>query len=104
VIAVVTDQIFDNLVSPRFFGRTLGVHPAAVLVAAIIAARIIGLIGLVLAAPSLATLTLIGRYVIRKMFDLEPFPEPEEAPKPEGQSWTTNTRRLRAWWRSIQRR
>lgn len=102
VVAMVTDQIFDNIVSPRFLGRTLGVHPAAVLVAAIVAARLIGLIGLVLAAPSLATLMLIGRYVIRKMFDLEPFPEPEEAPRLEGSSWADNTRRLRAWWRNIQ--
>jgi predicted PurR-regulated permease PerM len=114
VVAMVTDQIFDNLVSPRVLGRTLGVHPAAVLVAAIIAARLIGLIGLVLAAPSLATLTLIGRYVIRKMFDLEPFPEPEAVPRLEGRSsWADNMRRLRAswkesihrlraWWKNIQ--
>jgi predicted PurR-regulated permease PerM len=76
VVAVIIDQIFDNLVTPRFLGQTLGVHPAAVLVAAIVAARLIGLIGLVLAAPSLATLSLISRYIVRKSSP-EPFPETE---------------------------
>jgi predicted PurR-regulated permease PerM len=105
VVAVITDQVFDNIVTPRFLGQTLGVHPAAVLVAAIIAARLIGLIGLVLAAPSLATLSLIGRYVVRKMFDLEPFPEKEPtASQPEEPPWARGTRRLRAWWRVIQKR
>lgn len=104
IVAVVTDQIFDNLVTPRFFGRTLGVHPAAVLVAAIILARLIGLIGLLLAAPGLATVVLIVRYIIRKMLDLEPFPATAREARPEEPAWSLNTRRLRAWWRTIQRR
>jgi predicted PurR-regulated permease PerM len=76
--AVVLDQIFDNLVSPRLFGNTLGIHPAAVLITALLAANLIGLIGLVLAAPAVATLKLIGRYVIRKMLDLDPWPIEDE--------------------------
>ncbi|HEX9091218.1 MAG TPA: AI-2E family transporter, partial [Anaerolineales bacterium] len=55
IISAIMDQIYDNLVSPRIMGRSLGVHPAAVLVVAIIAANLIGLIGLVLAAPVLAS-------------------------------------------------
>lgn len=79
VLAFLTDQTFDNIVQPRFMGETLGVHPAAVLVAAIIFANLIGLIGLILAAPVVATLKLIGTYVVRKMLDLEPWPN---VPKP----------------------
>ncbi|HSO27725.1 MAG TPA: AI-2E family transporter [Anaerolineales bacterium] len=75
VSAVILDQVFDNYVSPRFLGDRLGVHPAALLVAAIIAANLLGLIGLVLAAPVLATLQLILRYILRKMLDLDPWPE-----------------------------
>jgi predicted PurR-regulated permease PerM len=104
VVAILTDQIFDNLVSPRFMGQTLGVHPAAVLVAAIIAARLIGLIGLILAAPSLATIILFGRYIVRKMFDMEPFPEEEEPAEVDESPWTRGAQQLRIWWRSIQRR
>lgn len=79
ILAFLTDQVFDNIVQPRFMGETLGVHPAAVLVAAIIFANLIGLIGLILAAPVVATLKLIGTYVVRKMLDLEPW---QNVPQP----------------------
>jgi predicted PurR-regulated permease PerM len=79
--AILLDQIFDNLVSPRLFGSTLGIHPAAVLIAAILAANLIGLVGLVLAAPAVATIKLIGRYIIRKMLDLDPWPLEDEQKK-----------------------
>jgi predicted PurR-regulated permease PerM len=73
----VVDQVFDNFVSPRILGESLHINPGAVLVVAIIAANFIGIIGIILAAPVLATAQLIGRYVIRKLLDLDPFPEPE---------------------------
>jgi predicted PurR-regulated permease PerM len=81
ILMWVIDQIFDNYVSPRIFGYTLNVHPAAILIAALIFANFIGVIGLVLAAPVVATLNLLSRYVFRKMFDLDPWPEPENAPQ-----------------------
>ena len=65
----------DNLVTAGLYGKALGVHPAAVLIAAIVAANLLGVIGLLRAAPVLATLTLFGRYAARKMFDLDPWPE-----------------------------
>jgi predicted PurR-regulated permease PerM len=74
-LIVILDQIIDNLITPRLYGQALGVHPAAALVAAIVAANLLGLIGLLLAAPVLATLLLFGRYAARKMFDLDPWPE-----------------------------
>jgi len=86
VLAFLTDQIFDNIVQPRLMGETLGVHPAAVLVAAIIFANLIGLIGLILAAPVVATLKLIGTYVVRKMLDLEPWPDRPAPPPPRSVS------------------
>ncbi|CAG0974345.1 hypothetical protein ANAEL_01356 [Anaerolineales bacterium] len=85
-IALVIDQIFDNLVSPRILSDTLKVHPAAVLVAAIVAANLLGLLGVVVAAPILATVLLLWKYVMRKMLDLNPWPEEEahqSAPPPE---------------------
>lgn len=93
-IAWIIDQIFDNYVSPRVMSQALKVHPAAVLVAAIVAASLIGLIGIVIAAPLLATLTLLGRYILRKMFDLDPWP-PEEPPAapPAPPAWL----RLKGW-------
>jgi len=99
----ILDQIFDNLISPRLLGEALGVHPAGVLIVAIIAANLIGLIGLVLAAPVLATLRLISRYVARKMFDMNPWPEPESSlpTSPLDVPWSRWLRRLRAWGRTL---
>ena len=99
-VSIVVDQVFDNLVSPRILGQSLGVHPAAVLVVAIIAANLIGLVGLVMAAPVLATVQLVGRYTLRKMFDQNPWPEPESAEQPLQPTLLVRLlRRMRAWWR-----
>jgi len=83
-LALFTDQIFDNLVSPRIMADALKVHPAGVLVMALIAANLLGILGVVIAAPFLATIQLIGQYVVRKMFDQDPWPEegPEAADRP----------------------
>lgn len=72
-VAWVTDIIMDNFVVPRLMGDTLKVHPAAVMIAAIISASLFGIIGVLLAAPVLATAKLVFTYVMRKMFDLDPW-------------------------------
>jgi predicted PurR-regulated permease PerM len=87
VFVVIIDQFFDNFVSPRFLGNTLGVHPAAVLVAAIIAANLLGLIGVVLAAPVLASIILVGRYTLRKMLDMDPWPQEPLTLEPVAYPW-----------------
>ena len=86
VIALIVDQIFDNIISPRILSNALKVHPAAVLVAAIIAANLVGLLGVVVAAPILATVALFWRYTMRKMLDLDPWPEeePSQPAPPQG--------------------
>jgi len=80
----VIDWFMDNFITPRIMARTLRVHPAAVLVAAIIAANLMGLLGVIIAAPFLATFLLLGRYIMRKMFDLNPWPKTEPEPPPPG--------------------
>jgi predicted PurR-regulated permease PerM len=77
VVALVIDQIFDNIVSPRILSDALKVHPAAVLVSAIITANLFGILGVVIAAPLLATAMLLWNYTLRKMLDMNPFPEKE---------------------------
>lgn len=98
IACLVLDQIFDNLIVPRLLGQTLGVHPAGVLVAAIVVTNLIGIVGLVLAAPVLATLNLLARYVLRKMFDLSPWPEPEKETARIELPWTRLYAKLRTWW------
>ena len=81
-LALVVDQIFDNFISPRVLSQALKVHPAAVLVAAIVAANLLGILGVVVAAPILATFTLLWNYTMRKMLDLNPWPEMEAKQPP----------------------
>jgi predicted PurR-regulated permease PerM len=76
-LAVLIDQTYDNVVSPRIIAQALRVHPAGVLVAAVMAANVLGLLGVVVAAPILATIALLWRYLLRKMLDLDPWPEGE---------------------------
>ncbi len=76
-LCLILDAVLDNIIVPKFHGDTLGLHPAAVLVAALIAARLIGFVGLVLAAPVLATMVLVSRYFLRKMLDQDPWPPSE---------------------------
>jgi predicted PurR-regulated permease PerM len=82
LMALIIDQIFDNIVSPRIMADVLKVHPAGVLVMALVAANLLGILGVVIAAPILATLKLFGQYVLRKMFDQDPWPEAEAELRP----------------------
>jgi predicted PurR-regulated permease PerM len=96
IIALVIDQIFDNIVSPRILSDALKVHPAAVLVAAIVAANLFGLLGVVVAAPILATAALLWKYTMRKMLDLDPWTEEEihQPPPPPGSRILVSIRRF----------
>jgi predicted PurR-regulated permease PerM len=102
-LALLIDQILDSIVSPRVIAQALKVHPAAVLVAAIIAANLLGLLGVVVAAPILASLALFWRYMVHKMLDLDPWPDDEARQLPPRRASQLFTR-LRRWWRARRRR
>ncbi|MCI0549376.1 MAG: AI-2E family transporter [Anaerolineae bacterium] len=103
IITLIIDQIIDSFVVPRIMARTLKVHPAAVLVTALVAANLLGLLGVVIAAPFLASLTLLGKYTMRKMLDLEPWPEREtELPSPMDSEWIKQIRKL--WAATLRKR
>lgn len=80
VVIFVSGQLVDGIVTPSIFSSALGVHPAALMVAAIVAANLLGFVGLLLAAPVLAAGQLTLHYVFRKMVDLDPWPHPEPEP------------------------
>ncbi len=82
IIAILIDQIFNNLINPRVMASALKVHPAFVLIAALLAANLIGVIGVIIAAPLLATVQLVGTYIVRKMLDRDPWPPEEQTPPP----------------------
>jgi predicted PurR-regulated permease PerM len=71
--AYIIDLIIDQMIQPRFMGDALKLHPAGILVAALIGLNLFGFIGLLLAAPTLATLKLAFDYTMKKMVDEDPW-------------------------------
>lgn len=82
IIYFVVQQIYDNVLYPRILGHSLELHPIIILVGAIMAANLAGIVGLLLSAPVIASLRLFGGYVYRKLFDLDPFPSDPDPPSP----------------------
>ncbi len=97
---IVLQEISDNILVPRILGSRLHLHPVAILVFALIAANLAGLVGLLLSAPTLATLRLFGHYIYCKLFDLDPWPEPPPVPHPPlERAWLRWARLRLAVWR-----
>ncbi len=101
-IAIVVDNIMDNLVVPRLLANVLQVHPAAVMVAALVGATLLGIVGVVLAAPVLATAKLLMNYVTKKLFDQDPWEgiELESQPQPPSRIFL----RLQSFWATLRER
>jgi len=98
-IGMVTDWILDNIVNPRLMSNALRVHPAAVMIVVLIAASWLGLIGIVLAAPVLATIKLLIDYSARKLFDQDPWDSIQTIPSnPPLPQWMT---RFRNWLKKV---
>ena len=72
-LAWFSDFLLDNFVVPRVMSDALAIHPAAVLVMVIVSASLFGFLGILLAAPVLASLKLIVTYIIRKLADQDPW-------------------------------
>ncbi|MEM5773775.1 MAG: AI-2E family transporter, partial [Anaerolineaceae bacterium] len=72
-VALIYDTYLDNFVLPKVYSNTLRVHPAAVLVAILVSAAWLGLVGIILAAPVLASIKLLWNYAWAKMLDRDPW-------------------------------
>ncbi len=67
---------FENYyLVPRIIGHHLKLHPLVVVVGALAGASVAGLLGIMLAAPTLATGRLIFLYIYCKLTDRPPFPD-----------------------------
>ncbi|MCS7011576.1 MAG: AI-2E family transporter [Anaerolineales bacterium] len=104
-VALVIDQIFNNLVNPRVLANTLKVHPAFVLITALLGARLIGVLGVILAAPLLATFQVLSTYIMRKMLDLDPWPPETPVEKsPSSRRWRKWLLKIRSFLETLWRR
>ena len=75
-------QVDTNYLVPRILGSRLQLPPAIIIVGIIAGASVGGALGLLLAAPTIATVKVLGSYIYRRLLDLEPYvlaPEPAVA-------------------------
>lgn len=74
VTYILIQQLESIFLVPRILGNSLDLHPFVVLAAIVIGSSLAGLLGVILAAPIVATIRLVGRYLRGKLLDEELFP------------------------------
>ncbi len=97
ITAIATDGLIDNFISPRIFSNALKIHPAAVMVAAIVGFNMIGVMGIILAAPVLATLKLVMDYLFSKLLDQDPWANIVRASPPQRFRFAVRDRVKAVW-------
>lgn len=66
-------QVQAIVVTPRVMGDNLNLHPFLVILAVIAGASLAGALGVILAAPFMATAKMLGMYLYAKLTDRQPF-------------------------------
>ena len=69
----ILQQVENGVLVPRIVGDALELHPLVIIIGVLAGGSLAGILGVILAAPVLATIKLFGSYGARKMFDLPPF-------------------------------
>ena len=84
-------QQFDlNYLLPRIIGRRVHLPPLVVILGIFAGALLAGFLGILLAAPTIATARVVGRYIYANLVDIDPFPEKSittPLPPPDPQWW-----------------
>jgi predicted PurR-regulated permease PerM len=88
-VSMVINNIIDNIIRTKVMASGLKVHPSLVLIGAIIGVQLFGFIGIVIAAPLMASFKLFLTYVIRKLNDQDPFEGLETQETIEKSKWVT---------------
>lgn len=87
-VSMFFNTIIDNIVRTTVMAENLKVHPALVLVGALIGVQLFGFVGIIIAAPVVASMALLLHYVIHKLTDQNPWKD-YELQKPRKKSKIT---------------
>lgn len=93
IVSIILQNIEATLLVPRVVGVALDLSPFLVLFSLLAGGALAGMVGMFLAAPIVATVKLVGRYIWHKLLDQPPFPEPGDEPEPPPPALS----RLRSW-------
>lgn len=76
---VVFQQVDLNFLIPRIIGRRVQLPPLVVILGIVAGAALAGVLGVALAAPTIASARILGRYVYANLLDQDPFPPSGES-------------------------
>lgn len=97
---VLIQQVENNVLVPRIIGSSLNMNPLFVLLGVLAGGILAGALGLLLAAPVLATLRLWIGYIYRKVVGLETWPAPALKPRRRSKRPRIWTRLAKRWRRA----
>ncbi|MSP11408.1 MAG: AI-2E family transporter [Chloroflexi bacterium] len=78
----IIQQLENNLVVPRIIGGSVNLHPIVVILGVVAGADLAGILGIFLAAPTLATLRILGRHIYLHLLEESAQPVVTAAPGP----------------------
>ncbi len=67
ILFVVIQQIESNILSPKIVGESVGLHPVVVIIALLIGASLMGIIGMLLAVPVAAIIKIVSKFALEKL-------------------------------------
>lgn len=89
------EQFDLNYLIPRVVGRRVHLPPLVVILGIVTGAILAGILGIPLAAPTIASMRVIGRYIFANLFDMEWTPVSVVQPLLPSKTY---------WWQRAQRR
>jgi predicted PurR-regulated permease PerM len=92
---LIFEQFDLNYLIPRIIGRRVQLSPLVVILGIAAGALLAGVIGILLAAPTIASARVIGRYIYANLLDQDPFPPYEEPPPLKTTKWWRRHRKTK---------
>ena len=94
VVWTLLQNIEAVILVPRVMGDSLNLHPFVVMVGVLAGAAVGGALGVILAAPVIASVRVLGQYIYGKLSDTDPFPPPRLKDDTPPSLWA----RAGQWW------
>jgi HAD superfamily hydrolase (TIGR01549 family) len=79
-------QIENLYLVPRVVGRRVALHPIVIIIGALVGAHLGGVLGILLAAPTIASIRLLFGYAFCKLLNEDPFP-PQPTAQDRASAW-----------------
>ena len=94
-LELIFEQFDINYLIPRIIGRRVQLPTLVVILGIVAGAILAGVLGIPLAAPAIASMRVIGRYIFANLFDMEWKPVSATQPLPPPKTY---------WWQRARRR